>query len=493
MSSWDEVVSAALVGVRSRPVTTADADPVLAAHLPDDATPDDPAVVALQLAALTAAAHGASGPGSVAAEPIPAAPDDPRPPMSDLAAAYAIQALEHSPRLASWGLDLLVDSGRRPPARMLPGLVARTARNVAGQPVISTIVGPRGRWLAQHAPQLRAVLDGTGALAADTADATAWTHGEPAARVAYLTALRSRDPDAARKLLEAGWAGETGTDRELLLPVLSHTPSLADEAFLERALDDRRAKVRATAADILDHVDGSAHQQRLFDAAAALLTLTEERRRLQRHPVLHAAMPTDPDPALARDGISRTAPRGVGLGTHTLTQLFSRIPPRLWQQHFNLSADALVAAIDAGQRALVAGLCAATTTFADRRWATALMRHPDALPAVMALADSQAVQAEFTRLPPERQLAALPSLPTPWPEPLANNIFRLFGAEVARPGRVTPAAAQLADLMQVGLPATDTWRDTVDTTRERLPAATIVLARLSDALRIRAALLRELT
>ncbi|OPX17298.1 DUF5691 domain-containing protein [Gordonia sp. i37] len=491
MSTWDEVVSAALVGVRTRPIGVDGADPLIGAHLTTEIA--DPAVLSLQMAALTAAAHTATGCETTSATAIPEEPDDPRPPMSPLAAAYAERALALSPGMAQWCLNRLAASGLRPPPSMLPDLLRRTARSADVRPAITVIVGPRGRWLARHAPELKAVLDDAATLTAtEDLDDSDWTHGELADRAAYLTALREREPDAARELLASGWATESGPDRELLLPILSRRLSAADEDFLERALDDRRAKVRASAAEILDHLDGSAHRRRLIAAASGLLELGTQRRGLVRHRSVRVTLPTAPDPALARDGISLTAPRGIGVGRHVLTQLVSRIPPRSWEEYFELSPDEIVAAIDADEIALIRGLCTAAIAFSDSHWATALLAQREALSMVVSIADRQVVIDTFTTLTAERQLVALGALPTPWPEALARSAFTAVLKMVVSQKFIPRGTATWFDMMATGLPATDTWRATVDAARETYPVVTTQLATLAEALRIRSVLDREL-
>ncbi len=73
------------------------------------------------------------------------------------------------------------------------------------------------------------------------ADPRAWETGGRAERVGYLTALRGQDPVVARELLAAGWSRENAEERAQLLAALRHGLSLADEEFLEDALDDRAA------------------------------------------------------------------------------------------------------------------------------------------------------------------------------------------------------------------------------------------------------------
>ncbi|MFW0793344.1 DUF5691 domain-containing protein [Gordonia sp. CPCC 205515] len=486
MSTWEDTVSAALVGVRTRPVTTDDVDPVIGAHLPTTST--DPVVTTLTIAALTAVAHQSLGPESVVAEPIPPAPADPRPPMSALAAAYVHRALDLTPRLADWCLNLLGRSTVAPPSTLLPALLARTSREVDIRETVARIVGPRGHWLAQYAPELGAVLPT--ATSAAQLDDSAWTHGQPAERRGYLAALRERDPHAALDLLGQTWTAETGDDRELLITALRPNLSPYDEAFLEAALDDRRKAVRTAAAGLLVTLAGSVLQDRLFHAAASCLHVGRTRFRGQH---IAITLPAEPDVALARDGIALKAPRGAGIGAFVLSQLISRVPPHRWEAHFSMTPDTIVGAIDPAEAGLVAALCTAAVTHRDRRWATALLAHPAATPDIIAVADETHVVDAFPTLPGALKVPALRAYPGVWPDALCRSAVRMLQAELSGSRFITPPAVQIIALMATGLPATDGWRQSVEAMRESAPIATTQFATLSEALRIRSVLEKELT
>ena len=83
------------------------------------------------------------------------------------------------------------------------------------------------------------------------ATATVWETGSRAQRLGYLRRLRRADPAAARELLDRDWATLTPDERGDLVAALADGLALADEALLERALDDRRKEVREAAAGLL--------------------------------------------------------------------------------------------------------------------------------------------------------------------------------------------------------------------------------------------------
>ncbi|WLP88778.1 DUF5691 domain-containing protein [Gordonia sp. NB41Y] len=490
MTYWENVVAAALVGVHNRSVGTDDADPLIGERIAEHTA--DPVRRTLDTAALTAVARLASGPAGVQAQPIPAAPTDPRPPVSPTASTYVLHAFSLSRWMIDWCLDLLATSGRRPTGGLLTSLLVRTARDAEHRAVIATIVGPRGRWLADLAPELGAVLphpvDGIGGAEPDPG---AWLHGDLPTRVAHLTALRRRDPGAARELLEQSWPAEPGAERDAFIEVFAFAPTADDEAFLEHALDDRRRAVRAGAVRALDAIEGSALRQRIFAAAAPMLTV--EKRRLGR-PRLTVHLPERPGPALVRDGVDPTPPRGIGGASWTLRQLISRIDPTEWEAHFGRGADELVGGVDPEEKALVAGLCAAAVTYRAADWADALIGHPATESTeVFGIAHPERLLDHVGTQHYSRVLAALQVLPTPWPDKLCLKVFGDLIRTLETELRVTPPSAAVVDLLAVALPATDRWQQIVDDARARVPVAPRQLAVLGEALRIRSILTRELT
>ncbi|MFT4125700.1 MAG: DUF5691 domain-containing protein [Gordonia sp. (in: high G+C Gram-positive bacteria)] len=492
---WDDVVAAALVGVHSRPVGL-DGAPALIADRLAGRDRDSTALV-LDIAALTATAHAASAPPGVTAESVAPAPADDRPPISDVAAATVTRALDFSPAISEVCLRLLAASGRRPPPSLLPPLLARTARSVAFRPVIDTIVGPPGRWLAANAPQLGAVLPAVPARAGgapeavELPDRTVWEHGDLAARASFLGALRRADPAAARELLARSWKSEPGPERDAFIVVLRQRASMADEDFLEAALDDRRGAVRATAAEILDTLGESALQQRLFEAASAMLVVG--RSRLGKT-VITTAPPAALDPALRRDGVVAKAPAGIGPGAWIVQQVIGRIHPRRWESLWARTPAQIVAAVADGETALIAGLATATLAHRDRTWAEALLHRPgQPRPELIGLAGEDRIVARIRGLSGETARLALRALPRPWPEPVSRHAVELLRDELRNARQVTTGILQLTDLLSVGLPATEEWCRAIEELRSATDLAPGQLATLAEALRIRLVLTRELT
>ena len=192
--------------------------PAAVAGMPAPAgVPDDPAALLLDRAALLTAARRGGRPPERAEPPCAAAPD-PVPPVSQAAGRRLARMLggEHPDLLAEW-LTAAVDRGRRVPAHVLPLLLDRARRVSPADTELRRLAaragGTRARWLAGLNPDWKFVTAHT--LAGDDA----WRLGNAGQRRGYLTALRARDPDAARELIVRSWdAAGPGTGHVLVRP-----------------------------------------------------------------------------------------------------------------------------------------------------------------------------------------------------------------------------------------------------------------------------------
>ncbi|MCX4092117.1 SWIM zinc finger family protein [Nocardia sp. alder85J] len=435
-------MSTALLGTARRGVRTADLPgPVAAAaqHLSGD-----PAAVLLDIAVLyDLFTRAAILPDSVPA-PEPAA-DDERPVLSQAAAARLAGLLTGgSPFLPEW-----FEAAERPAFRApdaLSCLVLEQARTRTElRESLLRLASVRGAWLARHNPAWRNLVRD-----AATAD-DIWSHGRAAERRAWLAALRTRDPQRARETLAASWSREPGPARAELLAVLGEGLTLADESLLESALDDSRAEVRLIAADLLARLPDSAFGGRMELRAAQWVRLSHGR--------LLARLPPEPDASARRDGLAaRPAGTGYRLGgpqdlrAERLHRLVAATPLRYWESLSVTPATVIDVEFDEGMlEPWFAGLAEAALAQRDLRWATALFELFGKAP---ALGPTVEVRRELFALLPAtdrlRQLRALdsswlaelellvPTMPRPWPLPLAEHVLRLLldraHLAAARPG-----------------------------------------------------------
>ncbi|MDI2126794.1 DUF5691 domain-containing protein [Yinghuangia seranimata] len=339
---WDDLVSTALVGTGKRAVPGVDpAGPLGAAALSVGRA--DPAERLLDLAALTLV-HRRAGrrPGTGAALPD-RCPPDPRPTVPDRARVRLRILLGGggAPAGRTAIAELLPEwlaearaRGFRAPESELPALLDIARAHSELRSDVAALAGPRGRWLARLNPDWGWAAR---VAAADTsADPDVWRHGLFGERLAFLTALRGRGPDAARDLLEQTWRGEPAEDRAQFLAALATGLSHADEAFLETALDDRGKAVRVGAAALLATLPGSAFARRMAERALACV-------RPNGTDAVTVVPPEACDEAMRRDGIADKSPTGREERAWWLGEIVAATPLSAWTEAFAEPPAAILA------------------------------------------------------------------------------------------------------------------------------------------------------
>lgn len=235
----------------------------------------------------------------------------------------------------------MADGGEHPgfaaPAESLPALLDAARGRTDLRAAALEFAGPRALWLARLNPDWRFALRATpgGGASLPGPDErrrveTLWQEGLFAERVALLAAIRFRAPDAARELLAATWSTERAEDRLMFLDSLRTGLSARDEPFLEQALADRSRNVRATAAELLSALPGSALAARMAVRAGTCVAVDHTADT----PTLVVEAPHECDAAMERDGVSAKAPpAGVnGPGGSASWWKRPRSPPgrRVW-------------------------------------------------------------------------------------------------------------------------------------------------------------------
>ncbi|THA27971.1 hypothetical protein E6R18_29875 [Streptomyces sp. A1277] len=448
-SPWEDLVTSALLGTDRRP--------------PGDASgagPDGAASALLDAAALHTVRRRA-GLLPAAASPRPApAPDDPRPPLPGAARGRLAQLL--ADRAAAGGsggrrgtapdLTELIPQwlatanlhGYRAPDSALPALLDAARARTDLRPQALEFAGPRGLWLAGLNPEWKFALRGASgsALPPSPPDAEAvqrlWEEGLFAERVALLGAVRARDAEAARALLASTWKTERAEDRLMFVDSLRTGLSDADEEFLEHALADRSRNVRATAAELLSALPGSALARRMADRALSCVSpgLTGD------EPFVAVEAPHECDAEMQRDGVVALPPSGRGERSWWLGQLVESSPLSVWPARFGgRGADEIVAlpVADGWGEELHGAWCRAAVRQHDAEWARALLGPPSTPPSNGPGTASLAERAKLLAVLPPAERASwvadfvaahglseafqlLGVCPVPWAEPLGRSV-----------------------------------------------------------------------
>jgi Family of unknown function (DUF5691) len=373
VSTWHDLVTASLLGTERTglPRSGIPGLPIPAGAGPGTPVPDDPAALLLDRAALLTVARRGGRPAGHA-EPPPAAEPDPAPAVSPAAGRRLARMIggEHPDLLAEW-LAAAVARDRRVPAHLLPALLDRARRVSPSDPELRRLSaqagGSRARWLAGLNPNWKFVTAHAGT------DQNAWRLGSKSQRRDYLTALRARDPAAARELVALSWEA-AAPERVMFLSVLANAHlSLADEPLLEAALDDDTAEVRGWAAHLLSRLPGSALGRRMAKRARGCVRL--DPGVLSEHLVM--SPPVQWDMAMRRDGLS---PRGGGSlqqlddRTHLLLEILARTPLCTWSREFGRPAGQILGLLPGPWApVLFTGWSRAAMAQRDQEWMIALI------------------------------------------------------------------------------------------------------------------------
>ncbi|UFS93352.1 SWIM zinc finger family protein [Nocardia huaxiensis] len=438
-----DLVSVALVGTARR---TADhvglAGPVaatasrLAGGGDADAAPADPSARLLETIALQDCfARGGVNTGS--AERPGLAADDERLLLPQAAAGRLAALLaDNSPFLEEW-FAAAERYDYRAPDGLCSALLERAKGLAAHRESLLRLAGARGRWLAERHPGWKTLVR------AAAEDESVWSHGRAAERRAWLTQLRQRDAGAARAALAASWRTESGPGKAELLSVLADSLSIEDETLLETALDDRRAEVRRTAADLLGQLPDSAFAQRMTARAAGWLSFG---RRLSR-PQLTTTGPGVLDEAARRDGVGDSVgymPYRVegtpDVAAEWLHRVVAATPLRHWERTLGPADQAVrVSMAEPISGPMFAGWADAVLAQRDPEWARALFTALAERPA--GETDSEKLRELFALQPLDDQIkhlrkmdsswlaeieSLLRAVPHPWPNAMAEHVLRLL-------------------------------------------------------------------
>ncbi|QKZ19339.1 DUF5691 domain-containing protein [Streptomyces chartreusis] len=385
-SAWEELVTAALLGTERR--------------TPPGCPPGREAPVALLDAAAVETVRRRAGlrPARAADRPRPA-PEDARPALPPAAARRLAMLLADRPGAGGGGrrgtapdlVELLPewlaranDRGLAPPPEVLPALLDAARGRTDLRPAALTFAGPRAVWLARLNPDWRFALRATpgGGAALPHLDDQAkvqqlWQEGLFAERVALLSAIRAREPEAARELLVTTWATERAEDRLMFLDSLRMGLGPQDEPFLEQALADRSRNVRATAAELLSALPGSALAGRMAVRAGACVALDHT----GDGPTISVEAPHECDAGMERDGVVAKAPAGRGERSWWFGQLVEATPLGTWARRLGGRTPEEIVALpvtDDWQAELHAAWCRAAVRQRDAEWARALLGSPSA-------------------------------------------------------------------------------------------------------------------
>lgn len=441
---WEQICAVAMVGTGRRPMPA----PGLLATGP---RPDSSAETALLDAlALGAAWHGAG----VSARPAP--PADPAdvalPQTVSVAPARAVQLLELALTQPPGGVrtrDALLrhwcthcaDRGLQVPARLLPQLLELAVNRPEVRAVVVTVIGERGRWLAERSDRWRVLTQGDPA-AGEEAE---WQHLPLELQAVQLGELHPVDPRQALGLVENAWGTASAKERLAYLEALLPSVTMLDEPFLEAVLDDRAATVRAAAIRALDRLPDSRRARRMAARLTPLVTTT--RRLLARH--VEVALPGEPDDAAIRDGLEASAKTG-SLPARHLRRIVTGAPLAGWTETTGLPPHQVLQSLTGDTAAQVrSSLTDAALAQSDPAWASHLLDlDPMRTQLFTVFSPGQAERvatALLPRLTPDQRITVVDGVTGPWTAEFSAIALGIAADPKATAGLVDPALERWTD------------------------------------------------
>lgn len=273
-------------------------------------------------------------------------------------------------------LAVMANANLAIPAVLLPDLLQRGWKTALLRPFLLPVLGGNGRWLAAQNPNWTYA-----APESESWDGLMkqWRDGSKTDRHALLRQLRHFRPDLGRALVASSWKSEATPNRISFIRLLETGLSMADEPFLEAALDDWEAQVRRKATELLACLPQSRLCQRMAANSEPILGYYPRRA--------YQIVPTIPIPIndeLVRDGVQQLPSNLSGNAlararSRQLTQIIGAIPLDHWTEIWQITPEAVVQAVQKSRwpRTFIQALAVAVQRQRHVAWAMALANHAD--------------------------------------------------------------------------------------------------------------------
>lgn len=308
---------------------------------------------------------------------VKAAQVDKKVEMPKEAQLYLKQMLKgYNSRFLEDYLAAVVASGCRLPHFFLANLLDLAKNRPSIREPLKDCIDERGLWLCQQNPQWSFLNTKN--------PQEQFELGSFEERKQALRSLRKQDAESARLLLETVWTQENAKTRAELLACLAKGLSLKDEAFLEKALQDKSATVREEAADLLSSLAKSAYCARLTQKAKTLIDFQAASMLGLKKAKLNLTMPSLSEeenkqlvvPARLKDKSKKAS---------LFAYIIARVPLSVWSEQADLIH--FLEAAGKGQGDLLLGAWAqACLRFKDRLSAHKLVAYQPDYITVMTLA-----------------------------------------------------------------------------------------------------------
>lgn len=366
----DTIVTTALIGTGQRSssdITTGTSIDALATRLAGE---DVERRLLLMAGALAIYRQAGQTAAPAPAPPEPAAPETLHTCTVEAARLLAdLLQSEHNDLLPE-AYALLKKAHLRLPFELLPLVLVQGTRHPQVRVQLLPILGERGYWLCQFNTSWswvnRLSLETQHILPADIE--TLWQEGIVEQRSEILRQIRATDPLRALEWLKAVWKKEKVDVRTTFLSILLIGLSMADQPFLESALDDRGESVRREAAQLLTRLTTSPQALRLQARADDLLHYTDGK--------ITITLPASIDKAWIHDvSMLKPSENETTSKSYWLKQALSRVSPVHWEERFSAAPAQILIAINDNEWSLevVNALSDAAIMHTNAHWFNPLM------------------------------------------------------------------------------------------------------------------------
>ncbi len=261
-------------------------------------------------------------------------------------------------------IEQLIFNKKSLPPELLPELLEKCRSDKTLWKKLKNAIGERGKWLIEQNEDWHFLIG--------KRDQVEWEEGTKNERIALLHHLRRVQPDEALENIESTWDEDDWQHRVEYIKTLEHNLSLADEPFLEKCLDEKRKDLRRTAALLLEKIEGSELQKRMWERLKNCINL---KSRTLKKDKLEIDLPETCDDEMLRDGVDpRKQWSKGGLKASYFAQMFIIVPPSNWETLFDKKAKEVLEIFVRSEwsELLVQASIAAAVRHQDESWMEAI-------------------------------------------------------------------------------------------------------------------------
>jgi Family of unknown function (DUF5691) len=226
---------------------------------------------------------------------------------------------------------------------------------------LGAAIGERGNWLAAQHPDWKNLLEKQTKI-----DIDFFTSGIEE-RIVFLKKTRAELPNVGLEMLKKTWPEDPFEQRAKLLPALEIGLSLADEVFLENALQDKRREVRRVAMQLSAKNEGSRVAEQLFGLAVDSIVLSQKRGDSEL--ILDKKSPNH---AVLMHFESGMNAKFMAAESTILAEIFALISPNKWENYFSEQPEILLPRFE--KMGVLLPILEAIQRFENANWQLAAIR-----------------------------------------------------------------------------------------------------------------------